>query len=82
MFWFIKKVFITAIMFVGFGALKRVSVSDQECKVRPALMNISINEPLFYPYSVLENKCSVTVIILINRILHYVFLKLLRISEY
>ena len=46
-------------MFVGFGALKRVSVSDQECKVRPALMNISINEPLFYPYGLLENKCSV-----------------------
>ena len=33
-------------------------MSDQECKVRPAIMNIINNEPLFYPYSVLVNKCS------------------------
>ena len=49
-------------------------MSDQECKVRPAVMNISSNVPLFYPYSVLENKCSVTVIIcqeLMKRIIDY-----------
>ena len=33
-------------------------MSDPECKVRPAIMNIINNEPLFYPYSVLVNKCS------------------------
>ena len=44
--------------FVGCGALKCVSMSDQECKVRPAIININSNESLFYPYSVLVNKCS------------------------
>ena len=38
--------------------LKFVSMSNQECKARPAIVNININEPLFYPYSVLVNKCS------------------------
>ena len=33
-------------------------MSNQECKARPAIVNININEPLFYPYSVLVNKCS------------------------
>ena len=31
---------------------------DQECKVRPAIMNINSNELLFHPYSVLVSKCS------------------------
>ena len=39
------------------SALKCVSMSDQECKVRPAVMKINSYEPLFYPYSVLVNKC-------------------------
>ena len=61
---FIKNAFIAATMFVGFGALvssnpfKCVSVRNQECKVRQAIVNINSNEFLFYPYSVLANKCS------------------------
>ena len=38
--------------------LKCVSMSNQECKIRPAIRNINSNEPLFYSYSVLVNKCS------------------------
>ena len=33
-------------------------MSDQKCKIRPVIMNINSNEPLFYPYSVLANQCS------------------------
>ena len=43
---------------VGCGALKCVSMSDQEWKIIPAIMNIDSNEPLFYSYTVLVNKCS------------------------
>ena len=50
--------FITAMTFVGCGALKYDSMSNQECKVRPAIMNINSNEPLFYPCSTAVNKCS------------------------
>ena len=63
MFGFIKNMFITTMMFVGFGALntiplKCVSINNQECKARPAKMNINSNESLFYPYIILVNKCS------------------------
>ena len=54
--------FIAAIGFIGLNAnaipLKCVSRSDQECKIRPAIMNINSNEPLFYPDSVLVKKFS------------------------
>ena len=34
------------------NALKCVSINNQECKVRPEIINININKPSFYPYSV------------------------------
>ena len=51
MFICIKKVFIVVIGFVGLNinALTCVSMSNQECKVKPAIININSNEPLFYP---------------------------------
>ena len=58
MFGFIKKFFFTAMAFVSCNALKCVSMSNQECKIRPAIINIGSNEPSFYPYSILLNKCS------------------------
>ena len=33
-------------------------MNNQECKVKPEIINISSNEPSFYPYSILVNKCS------------------------
>ena len=33
-------------------------MSNQDCKVRPEIININSNEPLFYPYSVKISKCS------------------------
>ena len=38
--------------------LKYVSMSNQECKIRPEIININSNKLLFYPYSVKINKCS------------------------
>ena len=32
-------------------------MNNQECKIRPQIVNINSNEPLFYPYSVKINKC-------------------------
>ena len=42
------------------NALKCVSISNQECKIRPEVININSNKPLFYPYSILVNKCSIS----------------------
>ena len=56
-----KKIFITVTGFIGLSVvspLKCVSMSIQECRVRPDIMNIKSNEFLFYPCSILVNKCS------------------------
>ena len=69
MFGSIKKMFIAAmnaipLTFVGCGALissnplKCVLMCNQECKVRPTIVNINSNEPLFYPCSITVDKCS------------------------
>ena len=39
-------------------SLKYVSINNQECKMRPEIINIYSNEPLFYPYSIKVNTCS------------------------
>ena len=33
-------------------------MSNQECKVRPVIMNVNSDEPSLYPYSILVDKCS------------------------
>ena len=38
--------------------LKCVSMSNQECRIRPEIINVNSNEPSFYPYTVKINKCS------------------------
>ena len=35
-------------------------MKNQECKIRPGIMNINSNVPLFYPFSILANTCSGT----------------------
>ena len=40
------------------NAWEFVSMGNQECKVRPEIRNININEPWFYPYSVKISKCN------------------------
>ena len=57
-FGFIKKCSFTAMKFFSCIALKFISMNNQKCKVRPKILIINSNEPLFYPYSVLTNKCS------------------------
>ena len=58
MFRFIKKVFVVAMAFYSCNALKRVSMNNQECKIRLAIINVNSNKTSFYPYSILANKSS------------------------
>ena len=39
-------------------------MNNQECKIRPQIVNINSNEPLFYPYSVKMNKCILVAVIM------------------
>ena len=58
MFRYIKKVFVAAMSFFSCNALECVSMNNQECKVRPKIININSNEPSFYPYNVEGSTCS------------------------
>ena len=69
MFGFVKQIFVSAIMFFGCNissvnslnaVSKYISMNNQECKIRPGIININSNEPLFYPYNIKVNKCSGT----------------------
>ena len=33
-------------------------MNNQECEVRPKIVNIGSNDPIFYPFSIKVNKCS------------------------
>ena len=63
MFKFIKQIFVSTMMFFGcnlssVNPLECVSMNNQECKVRPEIVNVNSNEPLFYPFSIKTSKCS------------------------
>ena len=50
-------------MFFGFNlssvnSLQRISINNQECKVRQEVLNINSKEPIFYPYTIRTSKCS------------------------
>ena len=60
-FSFVKKVFVLGLTVLSIsirGALKCVSINNQECKVRPKIADVSGNNPIFYPFSVKLNRCS------------------------
>ena len=62
MFVFIKKMFYIGSLFlsslVGTTSLNCISMKNQECKVRPEIINVNSNEPVFYPFNIKTNKCS------------------------
>ena len=60
-FSFVKKVFVlgvTVLLNSITGALNCVSMNNQECKVRPKIVDINSNTLMFYPFSIKVNKCS------------------------
>ena len=60
---FIKRIFVSAMMFFGCNlssanSLECVSINNQECKVRPEIVNVNSKEPVFFPFSIKTSKCS------------------------
>ena len=62
MFRFVKQIFVSTTM--RFSSLLRVypleciSLKNQKCKVRPEIVDINSNNPIFYSFSIKINKCS------------------------
>ena len=40
------------------NSLECVSMKNEECKVRSKIVDVSSNDPIFYPFSIKKNKCS------------------------
>ena len=43
---------------VSTTTLSCISMNNQACKVRPEIVNVNTNEPVFYPFSIKTSKCS------------------------
>ena len=57
---FIKKVFHIGSLFLSTLAsaipLSCISMNNQKCKARPEIVNVNINEPVFYLFSIKTSK--------------------------
>ena len=42
--------FGVVMLFFSCNALKCVPMNNQECTIRPQIINVNSNEPSFYPY--------------------------------
>ena len=62
MFGFVKKEFFTGLMILSsltsVNSLRCISMNNQEFKVRPQIVNVNRNAPLFFPFSIKTSKCS------------------------
>ena len=61
---FIKKWFLTGLVFLltlmSVNLLSCISMNNQECKVRPQIVNVNGNDSVFFPFSIKASKCSVS----------------------
>ena len=60
MFRFVTKVFVlglTVLSSIITDVLNCVSLKNQNCKVRPTIVDVSSNKPIFYPFSVKKSRC-------------------------
>ena len=58
MFGFVKRIFVSAMMFFdcnlsSANPLECVSMNNQESKVRPEIVNVNSDEPVFFLFSIL-----------------------------
>ena len=62
MFRFFKEVFYIGSLFLSSllstTLLSCISMTYKKCKVRPEIVNVNSNEPVFYPFSIKTSKCS------------------------
>ena len=61
MFGFVKRIFVSIMMFFGcnlssVNPLECVLMNNQECKVRPEVVNVNSNETEFYLFSIKTSK--------------------------
>ena len=63
MLWFIKKFFFFTVLaflstLASVNTLNLISMNNQECKVRPQIVSVNGDDPVFFPFSIKTSKCS------------------------
>ena len=55
-------VFFTGLAFLstlaGLNSLISISMTNQGCKVRPQIVSVNGDDPVFFPFSIKTSKCS------------------------
>ena len=63
---FIKKCFFTGPVFLStltsVNLLDSISINNQECKVRPQIVNVNNEESILFPFSIKTNAARVVTI--------------------
>ena len=58
---FVKTVFFVGLTilssFASVNSLNCISMSNQECKTRPQVINVDGDHPVFFPFSIKTSKC-------------------------
>ena len=55
----IKQCFFTGLAFLtSVNSLSCVSMNNQECKVRPKIVNVNGDDLAFFPFNIKRSKCS------------------------
>ena len=61
-FEFVKKCLFTGLALLStltsVNSLSFISMNNQECRVRPEIVNANSDDPVFYPFSIKTSKCS------------------------
>ena len=62
MFRFVKECFFTGLAFLSaltsVNMLSCISMNNQECRIRPQIVNVNGDDPVFFPFSIKKSKCS------------------------
>ena len=56
MFFYSNDIF--QLQYIKCNSLECVSMNIQEYEIRPEIINVNTNEPMFYPYSITINTCK------------------------
>ena len=62
MFEFVKKCLFTGLALLStltsVNSLSFISMNNEECRVRPEIVNVNSDDPVFYPFIIKTSKCS------------------------
>ena len=64
MFGFVKNMFFVGLTilsssFTSVHSLGFISMNNQECKTRPQVVNVNVDEPMLFPFSIKTSSYSI-----------------------